>query len=481
MSSRQLRAEAPRGFAHFRYILAACVATRLVVDTSIQLFYSFLQIIALGMGLNVVALGRLLSLRSAVGLSAPLFGSAADRYGYLRVMRLALVLAAAGIFLLGSGAGFWSVATGMVLSGVGLTGFVPIVQAYISAQLPFAQRARGIGILEYSWALAGIFGLSLMGLLFDHFGWRLPFFVLGGGMLAAWALLGFLPKAPRGADTPLAGDSEEAGPAPAAIAVEDSGTVEALEKKVAHSVAVQFSGLALRSARRVLELFELGPNRRSAYAVIAANCLFLFSQGHVMIAHGVWLQTEYGLTASHLGLAALAQGAADLVGAVLVSLVTDRIGKKRSFQAGILGSMLVYISLPTVNVGLLPVIAALLLLRFAFEYGLVSVLALISEQAPDRRGKVISLAVAVNLLGLTLTGFTGPWMYTRFGVWGLGPVAAVCTLGAFVLLTVWGRETGTAVDSGRLGAAAGWAGGGSESAARTAPRRAETGNREVFR
>ena len=160
-----------------------------------------------------------------------------------------------------------------------------------------------------------------------------------------------------------------------------------------------------------------------------------------MIAHGVWLQTEYGLTASALGLAALGLGAADLIGAVLVSLITDRVGKKRSFQAGILGSMLAYISLPIVDVGLLPVIAALLLLRFAFEYGLVSAIALISEQAPDRRGKVISLAVAVNLLGLTLTGFTGPWMYTRFGVWGLGPVAAVCTLGAFVLLTVWGRET----------------------------------------
>ena len=179
MINRQPRAEASRGFSHFRHVLAACIATRLVVDTSVQLFYSYLQPIALGMALDVVVLGRLLSLRSAVGLSAPLFGSAADRYGYLRVMRLALVLSAAGTFLLGSGAGLWSVAAGMIVSGVGLTGFVPTVQAYISGQLPFAQRARGIGILEYSWALAGIFGLSLMGLLFDRFSWQLPFIVLG--------------------------------------------------------------------------------------------------------------------------------------------------------------------------------------------------------------------------------------------------------------------------------------------------------------
>ena len=440
MSSRQTRAGAPRGFAHFRYILAACVATRLVVDTSIQLFYSFLQIIALGMGLNVVVLGRFLSLRSAVGLSAPLFGSAADRYGYLRVMRLALVLAAAGTFLLGSGGGFWSVAAGMVLSGVGLTGFMPTVQAYISAQLPFAQRARGIGILEYSWALAGILGLSLMGLLFDRFSWQVPFVVLGAAILAAWALLGFLPKAPRGADTPLAGNGEEAGKARADIPRVSGVPEEAAEKKVKPALAPQLSTVVARAVRHITALLDLGANRRSAYAVIGANCLFLFGQGHVLIAHGVWLQNEYGLTASALGLAALAQGAAELVGAVLVSLITDRVGKKRSFQAGILGSTLFYIALPIVNRGLWPVIGALLLLRFAYEYGLVSAIALITEQAPDRRGKVISLAVAINLLGITLTGFTGPWMYTHFGVWGLGPVSAVCTLAAFVLVTVWGRE-----------------------------------------
>ena len=441
MTSRQPRAEASRGFSQFRHLLAACIATRLVVDTSIQLFYSFMQTIALGMGLEVVVLGRLLSVRSAVGLSAPLFGSAADRYGYLRIMRLSLVLSAAGTFLLGSGAGFWSVLAGMILSGVGLTGFLPTVHAYISAQLPFAQRARGIGILEYSWALAGIFGLSLMGLLFDRFNWQLPFIVLGTAMLAGWALLGFLPKASRGAEPAPAGASEETVPAPAAVASVKGGPKEAVEKGVESSLSPHSSPLAPRILLRIAALFDLGPNRRSAYTIIGANCLFLFSQGHVLIAHGVWLQTEYGLTPSALGLVALYQGAADLCGSILVSLIADQVGKKRSFQAGILGSMLVYISLPIINVGLLPVIVVLVLLRFTFEYGLVSAIALVSEQAPDRRGKVISLAVAINLLGITLTGFTGPWMYTHFGVWGLGPVSAVCTLAAFILLTVWGRES----------------------------------------
>ncbi len=443
MTSQQPRADEPRGFSEFHRILAACVATRIVVDTSIQLFFSFLQVIALGMGLNVVVLGRMLSLRSAVGLSAPLFGNTADRYGYLRVMRVALVLAAAGTFLLGSGGGFWTVAAGMVLSGVGLTGFMPNVLAYISAQLPFAQRARGIGILEYSWALAGIFGLSLMGLLFDHFSWRLPFFVLGAAMLGCWALLGQLPKAHKGVE------AAAGGLAVTTAAGGEGGVEKAIGKERIPSYTARLSTIAPGAARHIADLFDLGWNWRSAYAVIGANCLFLFSQGHVMIAHGVWLQSEYGLTASGLGLAALAQGAADLAGAVLVSLITDRVGKKRSFQAGILGSTLFFGLLPVVNIGLWPVMVILVLLRFAYEYGLVSAIALISEQAPDRRGKLMSLTVAINLVGITFTGFTGPWMYTNFGAWGLGPVAAGSTLAAFVLVTVWGRESaGTAEGSG---------------------------------
>ena len=422
------------GISRFRHILAACIATRLAVDTTTQLFFPFLQTIALGMAIDIVLLGRLVSLRSLAGLSAPLFGAAADRYGYRRLMRLSLLLAAAGMYLLGSGAGIWSVVAGMVVSGMGLTGFLPTCQAYISARLPFAQRARGIGALEYSWALAGIVGLSLMGFLFGRFNWQLPFMVLATAMLAGWVLLRLLPEA-RGEAA-----REEVAAARARQV--------APQRMRSRSLTPLLSFLPPLNVDRVAGLFDLGANWRAAFAVICANGLFYFSQVHILIAHGAWLQTEYGLAPERLGLVALAQGAADLCGSVLVSLITDRVGKKRAVQAGMLGSLLVYSSLPFVNVGLIPVIAALVLLRFVFEYGIVSAIALISEQAPDRRGKMISLSVALNLVGSTVSGFTGPWMYTRFGVWGLGPVAAVGTLAAFVLLTVWGRETGTAVDSG---------------------------------
>lgn len=384
-------------------LLSASIVTRLMTDTTNQLFNPFLPTIAAGLGLDVLTLGRLVSLRSLMGLGAPLFGSAADRYGYRRVMRLGLLLAALGTLAIGSGLGLFSVILGMVISGIGLGAFIPTLQAYVSARLPFHQRARGIGILEYSWALAGIVGLFGMGLLFEGVGWQAPFFVLGAGMLVGWGLFAFLPPA-RG-DRPL--------PAPAT------------------------AGLSLS---RIAAFFDLGPNRRSAYAVIVAATLLYFAQFHILIAHGAWLEAEYGLGPALLGSVAVAQGLADLCGSVLVSLITDRVGKKRSMQAGMVGALLVYAALPFVNVGLWPVIAALVFMRFSFEFGIVSKISLLSEQAPDRRGKVMTLAGAFNLLGLTISGFSGPWAYATFGVWGLGPVSALCAGAGLLLLTVLGRE-----------------------------------------
>ncbi|HRJ40934.1 MAG: MFS transporter [Caldilineaceae bacterium] len=385
-------------------LLAASIATRLTTDTTAQLFNSFLVTIAAGLGMDVLTLGRLVSLRSLMGLASPLFGSAADRFGYRRVMRIGLLLAAAGMFFIGSGGGLATVVVGMVLSGIGLSAFVPTLQAYMSARLPYHQLARGIGILEYSWALAGIVGLFAMGFLFEDVGWQAPFFVLGAGMLGGWVLFGFFPSART------------------------------------ERTALQRSGMTGFSLARLAAFFDLGPNRRSAWAVIVSAALLFFAQFHVIIAHGAWLQAEYGLGPALLGSVALAQGLADLCGSVLVSLITDRVGKKRSVQAGMLGALLVFIALPFVNVGLWPVIGALVLMRFAFEFGIVANISLASEQAPDRRGKVMTLAAALNLLGGTITGFSGPWAYTHFGVWGLGPVAAISTAVALVLLTVWGRE-----------------------------------------
>ena len=82
------------------------------------------------------------------------FGALADRRGYRDVMQIGLFLNALGYFIVGSSINVWMAAIGMMLGGLGHFVFGPTLQAYLSARLPYAQRARGLGILEYSWALA---------------------------------------------------------------------------------------------------------------------------------------------------------------------------------------------------------------------------------------------------------------------------------------------------------------------------------------
>ena len=62
--------------------------------------------------------------------------------------------------------------------GTGTGAFVPTLFSWASALLPFEERSRGLGAIELSWALAGMIGVSLVGLGIAQFGWRPPLVVL---------------------------------------------------------------------------------------------------------------------------------------------------------------------------------------------------------------------------------------------------------------------------------------------------------------
>ncbi|OUC06250.1 hypothetical protein RY27_22210, partial [Litorilinea aerophila] len=183
-----------RGEISFGRLMGTSIAARLLVDTHSQIFNPFLSLFAAGLGTDVVTMGQLVSLRNLMGLCAPFLGVLADRQGYRRVLRLSLLLGAAGSFLIAGSYHLSMAVVGMVLSGLGIAGFIPTLQAYLSARLPYARRARGMGMLEYSWALTGIVSLSLIGWLIQEWGWRAPFWLLGVGMLAMWTVFTTLPE-----------------------------------------------------------------------------------------------------------------------------------------------------------------------------------------------------------------------------------------------------------------------------------------------
>jgi MFS family permease len=90
---------------------------------------------------------------------------------------------------------------------------------------------------------------------------------------------------------------------------------------------------------------------------------------------------------------------------------------------GIIGIALSSALLPVLDRGLAGALLALVLVRFSFEFATVSNFPLLSEQYPEKRGKVMAFSLAGGLLGTTLAASTGPAAFFSFGVWGLGPVS----------------------------------------------------------
>ncbi|MBP8000311.1 MAG: MFS transporter [Chloroflexi bacterium] len=402
MSHKHVSSPLPPPEITIRRLIALGLLTRFFTDMGVQIFFPFFAIIAAGLGITPVIMGRLVSVRSAMGLLAPLFGILMDRTSYRLVMRLGLLLAAAGLFIVGSSSGWAMALPGMALMGLGIFSFVPALQAYLSNRLPYERRARGLGVMEYAWALAGMIGLLLAGELIALTSWRVPFFVICGVLLVLSFVYQVLPSAREGG--------------------------------VIQPAAASLARPSFRS------FFYLGKQSRSAWAVLVAGGLIMFSTWHTFLNYGTWLQQEYGLDAAALGRAAAILGVADLCASVLVTLISDHVGKRRSVINFTALAALSFAALPWLNRGLLPLSLGLIVARFAFEFTVVSNLALLSEQSPTQRGKILTLGAAFGLIGTTLAGITSPHFYAISGAAGLGWLSAVGMAGACLLNLVLVRE-----------------------------------------
>ena len=409
--TRQIEASPGHDSPSTGRLVGISLVSRLVTDTGTQIFNPFLPFIAQGLNASLVSVGWLVGLRSAFGMLAPLFGTLADRYGYRYILCLALIACSLGTLLVGL-ASHWSMAAvGMAIWGIGMSGFVPTLHAYLGACLPYRIRARGIGIVEYGWALAGIVGLFSAGWLITTWNWRAPFLVLSSCMLIMAFTFLFLP-------TPQPTNKEP-------------------------------SAIPRRFRVSLVEFFSLGENALSAYAIMIGGSLAFFAAMQIYIAHGTWLDFQYGAGPAMLGTIALVLGLADLVGSVTVSLFTDLIGKRRSVLIGLAASLLAYLLLPLLNQGLVSAVLGLSIVRLCFEFTIVSNIALLSEQVPDQRGKVMTLGAAISLVGGILASGIGPWLYLNQGVLFLSIVSAVMTLLAFLVYAIFTRDRPVADPSPR--------------------------------
>jgi predicted MFS family arabinose efflux permease len=333
------------------------------------------------------------------GVAAPLLGPYADRLGRRRTMELALfVFALAGLLLVGVDA-LIAAGAAFLLYGLSRALYNPSLQALLGDLVPYGERGRVVGMAELSWATAWLLGVPIAGLLIERFGWRMPWAALTVLGLAALYLT--RRGLPRDQDRPDG----------------------------------QFRRILAPSS--LVSTWRKLARRPGVVALLLVGLLIAMALEIPFIVYGVWLEEGFGLGLGTLGIASISIGLAEAAAELGTSVLTDRLGKKRSVVAGLLGLALSLAVLPAVSrLGVVPAMGGVVLATFCFEFAIVSILPLTSQIVPDARATLLSFGIAAGsvgrILGATLGGWLWEWHANGIALHAFG--GAICSLAAALIM-----------------------------------------------
>jgi len=286
------------------------------------------------------------------------------------------------------------------LYGLSKVLYDPAVHAYLGDTVPYAKRGRAIGILELSWSSAWLLGVPASGLLIEHLGWRTPWAVLAVlGLIGFWLIRTRVPPA---------------------------------HHQLASNPGTSLVKNVWATWRRLLR-------RRPVYILLLTSLLLTLANEIPFIVYGAWLETAFGLSLSALGIASILVGLAEAAAEIGTTVITDRLGKRRSVLAGLLGLAASLVLLPWLSaLGLIAALTAVVLMLITFEFGIVSLIPLATELAPDARASLLSLNLTAFSLGRILGAAAGGWLWQWQEDISLHAlIGASCALLAALLLA-WG-------------------------------------------
>lgn len=245
------------------------------------------------------------------GLLGPVQGWALQRFGLKRVMRIGVVLMAAGFVALSQINSIPTFFAALLLTSVGLSlsGFLSIVTAIV----PWFERkrARALSVASFGFAIGGMFIPALVWFI-GRFGWRTAFFVSGVVVLVlVFPLTSIFGTSPDDLDEPLDGVEPVAG--------SQGFTAEGVS-------SIHFT------AKEAL--------RTSAFWMISFGHAFaLLVVGAVMAHLSLYLTTEHGYSKQGASFVTAGLTVTQLVGMLAGGFLGDRMSKRVLASAGMLGHM----------------------------------------------------------------------------------------------------------------------------------------------
>jgi predicted MFS family arabinose efflux permease len=392
-----------------RFQLLIFMVLRTILNTLHRMVYPFLTVFARGLGVSIDTLSFIITLRSLIGMFAPVLGSIADPRGRRFGMLLGICLFIVGMGLVVLAPSVWTFSIALLLGNLSKYLFDPSMQAYLGDRIPYERRGTALAVTEGAWSLAFIAGVPLMGWLIARFGWNAPFPLLAGlGLVMFLVTWRIVPRDDHASQTRTA----------------TSG----------------------KNVRAVLTNLPALAGISIAMWATASNEL-------VNLIFGVWLEDSFGLKIAALACASAVIGLSELSGEGLVALTTDRLGKPRALVLGLIGNILAALLLPTVGRTEVGALAGLFLFYITFEYVLVSQIPLMTEVMPSARATLLSFNVMGHSFGRATGALIAVFIYERFGFL---PVTWLAILFNVFALLALGELTQKIVILPRLLALFGW-------------------------
>ncbi len=368
-----------------------------------RVIYPFLPAISRGLGVPLGTTSLLLTARSVANLSSPLYGALSDRYGRRALMLTGLIILTTGTLFVALAPSFGAVLVAVAFLSLCKAVYDPAVLAYLGDSVAYEKRGRMMVILELMWPTSWLVGVPLAGFLIDRVNWRAPFLMMF--LLGALSLALTLRYRALGAGS--------------------------LTHTTAPHRSLNISGW--------LHEHLLTIPATAALAVLVSLLLILASE-NVYIVYGAWLEDQFGLSLTALGLVSIVISVAEFSAEGVSATWVDRIGKRRAVIWGVVLNGLAYLLLPVLAGNLVGAILGVFLIYLTFDFSIVCLLPLLSELAPKARGSLMALNVAAMAIGRLISSLTAVPLWSAGGLRANSLSSTLAVMCALVILVSLIRE-----------------------------------------
>ena len=372
--------------------LTAFAAARTTSNACYRFVAPFIATIARGLHVSLADIGLAIAISELTGLASPLLGRLVDRLGARRAVAAGLIAVFTGACLAAASQGMATLAAALVILGFGNSAFYLGLGSWIAMHVPFERRGRVTGLIEVSWALGLLIGVSTMGVVTSLTNWRIGY-LSGAVAVAAMAMV-------------VIGRID-----PPAPLVKPTGDTPAGHGKLV----------------------------RRGWLVLLAGFTMTAASYALVVTFGSWLEDEFGFTPAGISAVSFLLGAAELGATLSVARFTDIWGKRRSVAGGAALMIPASAGLALWHHGLVVGIILLAIAALAFEFSVVSAISLGTGLVPGSPARGLGLLIGVDTVGRAAMSVPATRLYSRHGIGWPAGMAAVLAAISVVAMILSGR------------------------------------------